>query len=102
GKALLQWLGNDHFTFLGYRSYDLKADDSLCPVPGTGLGLLRDAPYTPSETFARLPDAVRAKARERTLLVLTKANSRSTVHRPTYLDYVGIKRYDASGNVAGE
>ena len=31
-----------------------------------------------------------AKAHERTLLVLTKANARSTVHRPTYLDYVGI------------
>ena len=31
-----------------------------------------------------------------TLLVLTKANARSTVHRPTYLDYVGVKRYDAA------
>ena len=45
---------------------------------------------------------IRAKARERTLLVLTKANARSTVHRPTYLDYVGVKRYDADGDVIGE
>jgi len=34
--------------------------------------------------------------------VLAKANSRSTVHRPPYLDYVGVKRFDAAGNVIGE
>ncbi|GAA3053768.1 hypothetical protein GCM10020229_76730 [Kitasatospora albolonga] len=40
---------------------------------------------------------VRAKAHEKKLLVLTKANSKSTVHRPAYLDYVGVKRFDAQG-----
>jgi glutamate dehydrogenase len=35
-------------------------------------------------------------------LVLTKANSRATVHRPGYLDYVGVKRFDSTGNVVGE
>ena len=102
GKALLGWLIDDHFTFLGYRAYDLASDDALCPVPGSGLGLLRGAPEHPSKSFAALPAAVRAKAREKTLLVLTKANARSSVHRPTYLDYVGIKRYDAGGRVIGE
>ena len=102
GKALLRWLADQHFTFLAYRSYDLHADGTLCAVPDTGLGLLRAAPEGPSSRFAQLPDAVRAKAHERTLLVLTKANARSTVHRPTYLDYVGIKRFDADGNVIGE
>ena len=34
--------------------------------------------------------------------MITKANSRSTVHRGVYLDYVGIKRFDAQGNVNGE
>ena len=42
-----------------------------------------------------------AKAREKTLLVLTKANSRSTVHRPAYLDYVGVKKFE-NGEVVGE
>jgi glutamate dehydrogenase len=102
GKALLQWLADQHFTFLGYRAYDLLDGDRLAPVPDSGLGLLRDAPEVPSESFASLPPAVRAKARERNLLVLTKANARSTVHRPTHLDYVGIKRYDSVGNVRGE
>jgi len=102
GKALLQWLADQHFTFLGYRAYDLLADDSLAPVRDSGLGLLRDAPVAPSKGFAALPPEVRAKARERNLLVLTKANARATVHRPTHLDYIGIKRYDATGNVRGE
>jgi glutamate dehydrogenase len=102
GLALLRWLADQHFTFLAYRSYDLRADGSLCPVAGTGLGLLSRAPEKPSDSFANLPEAIRAKARERTLLVLTKANARSTVHRPTYLDYVGVKRYDENGDVIGE
>jgi glutamate dehydrogenase len=102
GRALLQWLGDQHFTFLGYRAYDLEADDTLRPVPDSGLGLLRDAPAQPSTNFASLPATIRAKAREKKLLVLTKANSRSTVHRPTYLDYVGVKRFDAAGNPIGE
>jgi glutamate dehydrogenase len=45
---------------------------------------------------------VRAKAREPHLLVLTKANSRSTVHRSGYLDYIGVKSFDAGGKVVGE
>ena len=110
GRALLQWMVAQHFTFLGYRKYDLdrdaNGDDILLAVPGSGLGILRNhraaAHAHASDSFSRLPAAIRAKARERTLLVLTKANARSTVHRPTYLDYVGVKRYDASGNVIGE
>ncbi len=114
GKELLRWLADQHFTFLGYRAYDLErdanGDDLLRVVAGSGLGILRNPPGTGSGTavgavsdrFSRLPPEIRAKAREKTLLVLTKANARSTVHRPTYLDYIGVKRYDDSGNVIGE
>ena len=49
-----------------------------------------------------LSPEVRALAREPRVLVLTKANSRSTVHRASYLDYVGVKTFDADGNVVGE
>ena len=101
----LRWVSGDHFTFLGYREYSLVADengdDSLRPEPGSGLGLLRmDSP--PSTGFAALPPEIRAKAREPYILVLTKANSRSTVHRPEYLDYIGVKKFDAQGTVIGE
>lgn len=108
-RELLRWLADNHFTFLGFREYDLTEDDSLAAVPGTGLGILRADPQHDSDdhhpvspSFNRLPADARAKAREHRLLVLTKANSRATVHRPSYLDYVGVKKFDADGNVVGE
>lgn len=108
-RELLRWLADDHFTFLGYREYQLRDDDSLAAVPGTGLGILRSDPHHATDedhpvspSFERLPADARAKAREHKLLVLTKANSRATVHRPSYLDYIGVKKFDADGNVVGE
>ncbi|MEU8528663.1 MULTISPECIES: NAD-glutamate dehydrogenase [Streptomyces] len=110
-RELLRWLSADHFTFLGYREYELVNGDALAAVPGTGLGILRSDPHHSGEdhhahpvspSFSRLPADARAKAREHKLLVLTKANSRATVHRPSYLDYVGVKKFDEQGNVIGE
>lgn len=102
---LLAWLAGNHFTFLGYREYDLIVDedgtDILVSRPTSGLGILRSLEPT-RKSFSHLPEQVRAKARERKLLVVTKANRRSTVHRPAYLDYVGVKKFDADGNVVGE
>ncbi|MEP7091137.1 MAG: NAD-glutamate dehydrogenase, partial [Nocardioidaceae bacterium] len=107
GQALLQWLSDTHFTFLGYREYRLEdaaegsPDVYLRAVPGTGLGILRsDQDMTAG--FGKLPPLVRDRAREKTLLVLAKANSKSTVHRSVYLDYVGVKTFDEHGEVVGE
>lgn len=102
-RDLLRWLADDHFTFLGYREYQLEKHDGhehLRGVAGTGLGILR-ADQDMAASSGRLPAAAAAKAREKTLLVLTKANSRSTVHRPAYLDYVGVKKFE-NGEVVGE
>ncbi|MER7793858.1 NAD-glutamate dehydrogenase [Streptomyces sp. NPDC097640] len=130
-RELLRWLADDHFTFIGFREYELTQaptesggeEDVLSAVPGTGLGILRSDPHhrdtdesahaglpaaaegagrPVSPSFNRLPADARAKAREHKLLVLTKANSRATVHRPSYLDYIGVKKFDAKGNVVGE
>ncbi len=102
-QELLRWLADGHFTFLGSREYDLVdgPDAALRAVPGTGFGILRhDKPR--SDAFASLPQAARAKARERQLLVLTKANSRATVYRPNYLDYIAVKKFSDTGEVVGE
>lgn len=103
-KAFLEWLEAHNFTFLGYRDYDVvdpEGDIRLATVAGSGLGILRDANRS-SDGFERLPPPVRSLALEPYLLNLTKANSRATVHRPSYLDYVGVKRFDAEGRVVGE
>jgi glutamate dehydrogenase len=103
-RALLAWLEDHHFTFLGYREYELvtqDGEDQLHPVEGSELGILRDAPRIP-RGFSKLPSRVRALAREPQLLVLTKANARSRIHRSSYLDYVGVKRFGPDGEVVGE
>jgi glutamate dehydrogenase len=105
--AFLQWLADDRLTLLGYRCHDLVAGDggdALRLVGGSGLGLLREtAQEKLSASFSALPANARAMARAALpLLLITKANTRSTVHRPGYTDYVGIKRYNAAGEVIGE
>ncbi|HKU87526.1 MAG TPA: NAD-glutamate dehydrogenase [Casimicrobiaceae bacterium] len=108
GAAFLAWLADNHFTFIGYRCHDLvriDGQDALQIVPGTSLGLarLREAPGKDlASSFSALPSGVRAYARRPELLVITKSTSRSTVHRPGYLDYIGVKRFDAAGEVCGE
>ncbi len=104
-KAFLAWLADGHFTFLGYRCHDLVAaddGDALAIVEGSALGVLRGEKGGRSQSFSQLPPALRSYARAKDLLILTKSNSRSTVHRPGYMDYIGIKRYDAAGEVCGE
>jgi glutamate dehydrogenase len=101
-KAFLEWVATDHFTFLGYREYDLVGEGQRArmeALPETGLGILR---RTRSGAPRELSAKATAMARAPHLLVLTKANSQATVHRPAYLDYIGVKRFDAEGNVTGE
>ena len=106
-RTFLQWLADDHLTLLGYRRHDLveeNGETALRLVSGSGLGLLRETPDEKlSASFAALPPAARAQAHAPLpVLVVTKANTRSTVHRDVYTDYVGVKRYDAGGRVIGE
>jgi glutamate dehydrogenase len=105
GRAFLAWLLDHHFTFVGCRDYRLErtsGEDVLRIVSGSGLGILREHGETLSASFASLPPEARKRARVKELLILTKANARSTVHRPGHLDYVGIKHFDAAGEVTGE
>ena len=105
-RELLEWMEDDHFTFLGYREYALvtgEEADELRTIPGTGMGILRRPPPQSFGSTTRLANReIRKQARSRDLLVITKANSRSNVHRNSYLDYVGVKSFDSDGNVTGE
>ncbi|HNA69328.1 MAG TPA: NAD-glutamate dehydrogenase, partial [Rhodocyclaceae bacterium] len=105
GIAFLEWLAADNFTLLGCREYELaneEGDDVLRVVPGSGAGILRESGKERSLAFAALPPEVRTVAREPHLLIITKANGRSTVHRPGYMDYIGVKRFGPDGSVTGE
>ena len=102
-QALLEWLADEHFTFLGYREYALSKRGQryfLKPVKGSGLGVL--SKEDTANKSVELTAEMRRITRARDWLILTKANARSTVHRPAFLDYVGVKIYDKKGNVVGE
>ncbi|MBO0805840.1 MAG: NAD-glutamate dehydrogenase, partial [Nocardiopsaceae bacterium] len=108
---LLAWLAAGHFTFLGYREYDLAPSgpsdggDSqgvLRPVAGSGLGILRhDGPGSHPDT---LPGGSGPGGRGPSgrLLVLAKSSAKSTVYRPSYLDYVAIRKFGDNGEPVGE
>jgi glutamate dehydrogenase len=100
--TFLRWVAEDHFTFLGYREYELVDDDGSAgakALPESGLGILRGEPASP---YTRLSPKAGALARDSQPLMLTKTNSRATVHRPSYLDYIGVKQFDDDGRVVGE
>src|SRR5690606_5686943 len=101
---LLRWLTEDKFTFLGFRRYKLTGEGeerALTPVEGTGLGLLAKAPIAPRRLDTFNTDA-RSQIDTQRLLVITKSNARSTVHRTSFMDYIGIKTFDANGDPDGE
>ncbi|WFE46732.1 NAD-glutamate dehydrogenase [Verrucosispora sp. WMMD1129] len=103
---LLRWLAHDHFTFLGYREYRLvpnsaEGGPALEAVLGTGLGILRQDSPDARALSSMTPEA-HEKVTEKRLLIITKANSRATVHRSAYLDYIGFKIFDEDGEVVGE
>jgi len=106
-RALLGWMAEDRFTFLGYRYHRLergRTTDCLVAEANTGLGVLRErAEYrTKASAGVVLTGAQRALARSAEPLFVTKANRLATVHRATYLDYVGAKEFDSRGTVVGE
>jgi len=106
-RAFLQWLLNDRFVLLGYRQHRLVHDqgaDALALVIGSGLGVLREqSDALRSDQMTPLPAKARGLARALSpIVIVSKANTRSRVHRPGYADYVGVKQFDARGQVVGE
>src|SRR3954452_15493413 len=89
--ALLRWLAEGNFVFLGARDVELvpsRGKTASRAVPGTGLGVLR-SDTDMSAAVLGTPEATRTPGRS--LLVVTKADARSTVHRRAWLDLVGVR-----------
>lgn len=103
GSNLLEWLADGHFTFMGYRQYELVEEDgepALRAVLASGLGVLRQDSLAARSLTAGPDNGAQALSPE--LLVLTQASAQSSVHRSVYPYYVGVKTFDSEGNVSGE
>ncbi len=100
-QDFLRWLDDDNFTFLGYREYDF---DGAAEPARPALGILRDREYRifgGLRDLSSLPPDVQDFVRRRELLIITKSNRRATVHRTAHMDAIGLRRFDANGDVVG-
>lgn len=106
-KDFLRWIDSDHFTFLGYREYIYKRDgDNIKQevVKGSSLGTLRrhEVDAVSSLAVDKLPKLAQELLLSPQILIIAKTDTRSTVHRPAYKDYIGVKLFDKKGNIIGE
>jgi glutamate dehydrogenase len=105
-RAFLEWIRENHFTFLGARAYDLVLEEDGYhhrPVAGSGLGQLREiSPESAARHAAPLSPPVAEFARRQELLILAKTDTRSIVHRPVPLDFIGVRRFGDEGEIIGE
>ena len=103
--AFLEWMDQDHFVIVVIASTTWStrtARTSRCRLQGPASASCATGGARARRRRPRCRRERTALAREREPLILTKANARSTIHRPIRLDYVGVKRFDAAGRVVGE
>ncbi len=102
----LEWLLEDNFVFLGYRRYDIEEkDDRACIVPDvpSGLGILRDPDPQPLPIpLSDLPPQLQERYVGGDLMVLSKTNRHSSVHRDARMDYVGLRQIGDDGRMTAE
>ena len=108
-QEFLRWAANDHFTYLGYRDYKVTSrtakggkEEVLEAEVGTGLGLLRDREAGKPRNLKSLAAHFMQQSGTVDPLILTKTNSRATVHRPGYMDYIGVLSFDKEGKPIAE
>ncbi|WP_455481923.1 NAD-glutamate dehydrogenase [Bartonella sp. B35(2025)] len=103
----LNWLIDNNFIFLGMRTYNFIKDQEPTKsfiASGIKLGILTDASIRiiGDARVEEPPQEILSFMESDNLLIVTKANSRSRIHRPVWLDYIGLKIFDKKGQLCGE
>ncbi len=104
----LDWLLQLNFVLLGYREYELVdgvQGRAIRAVDGSGLGILSDvkrSSFAESTPLDTLDPVVRRRIEDGDLLVFSKTNSYSSVHRRARMDYIGVRKVNAEGELVGE
>ena len=104
----LAWLGDGSFLFLGCREYELVkgkggTNSGFKIVKDSGLGILRDQlAVIPNMDVIPMTHDISGFMNEPNPLIVTKATTKSIIHRSAYMDYVGVKKFNTQGQVVGE
>jgi glutamate dehydrogenase len=100
-QDFLSWVTDDNFTYLGYRKYrvvESDGDEVLQAVEDSGLGILRAAERSLAlRSLRTLAAHYLPRSGSVDAIILTKTNARAQVHRPGYMDYIGVLEFDAAG-----
>ncbi len=105
--AFLDWLYDDHFTFLGYRHFLLSGPADAPDVgveTAASLGVLRAETahvFDDRLSLSDMPAEIRAFLGRPGVLMVTKSARHATVHRPVHMDVIGVKHLDERGRVVG-
>ncbi|WPO98625.1 NAD-glutamate dehydrogenase [Pseudomonas sp. HR96] len=104
-KTFLEWLVDNHFTFLGYEEFVVshEADGGHLQYDESSfLGLTRLLRAGLTHEELHIEDYAVTYLQEPMLLSFAKAAHPSRVHRPAYPDYVSVRQIDADGKVVKE
>lgn len=104
-ERFLEWVENHNFTLMGYRHYTAKAikgDHRWISDNDSSLGLMKNSISDRERVLSNLPLSAREETLSKKPLILTKTNTRARVHRPAYMDYIGVKNFDKDGSVTSE
>ena len=101
----LKWLADHNFTLMGYRHYKVnavKGDYRWIPDNDSSLGLMKNSKTDRERLISKMAASAQREALSSNPFILTKTNTRSRVHRPAHMDYIGVKEFGPDGEVIGE
>ncbi|GAA6133620.1 NAD-glutamate dehydrogenase GdhB [Oceaniserpentilla sp. 4NH20-0058] len=103
--AFLEWLLDDHFTFLGTVDISIeKSGDKTVSLKNkeSETGLFKRALHGKSKVIIDdLSPGMQASIMAPQLISISKSGRRSRIHRPAYPDYITVKKVDKNGQVTG-
>lgn len=103
----LTWIREDHYTFLGYASYDFRegSTQGLKEIQcSEELGIMKLKTY---QDLAKIFEGVDFESQtfqyilEPVPLFINKSSQVSRVHRGVTMDVIGVKRFSSDGTVIG-
>lgn len=104
-QEFLTWLSNDHFTFIACDVFLIEKKGKktyLVRDESADLGSFRfhQANNDP-HNLEELPEEIQDFVLNSDIINFFKSGERSRIHRPAYLDYIVVKRFNEKGEVIG-
>jgi glutamate dehydrogenase len=102
--AFLEWAKNEGYEPFGYAYYMVKPGQrELERDVASRIGVLQDTTHPVYGTcLANIPGDLNTLSNRPDTLSIVKADVEGTLHRDQPLDFIGVRRTDAQGNILGE